>query len=78
MLARDADGRPVKDAEVTFAISLGGGALIDADGNEGSSLVVRTNALGIAQVRLRAGRFTVRQPLVRAAGPAGSATPPRR
>ncbi len=60
--ARDVDGRPVVGAAVTFIALQGGGTLIDEEGLEGGSLVVLTNALGIAEVTLRSGEQTSANP----------------
>ncbi len=63
VLVRDADGRPVKDAPVTFSVWSGGGALLDDQGAEAASFTTTTNALGMASVRLRSGTHTADDPV---------------
>lgn len=52
----DANGMPMANAPVVFQVSSGSGAQISADGtNWGQSIVVYTNASGVAQIDYSAG-----------------------
>ena len=55
--ARDGEGRPVKDARVTFIAQSGGGRFEDGD-----TYTTTTNHLGIATAPYRLGQSTAQQP----------------
>lgn len=63
VLVRAADGRPVKNAPVTFAVWSGGGTLIGESGARSSELIIPTNAQGIASITLEPGKHTEDDPV---------------
>ena len=54
---RDAAGRPVKDAIVTFSVVQGNGRLLDADNVERAQVSYTTNSAGVATARFRMGKL---------------------
>jgi RHS repeat-associated protein len=62
--ARDADGRPVKNASITFVMQAGGGRFED-----GESFTTTTNHLGIATAPFHLGRRTNLHPVFVRANP---------
>ncbi len=59
----DAAGRPVQGTEVTFYIWAGDGRLLDTQNQESTSLTLRSDARGMARVKLRSGKHTAANPL---------------
>ena len=64
VIIRDADGKPVKDASVTFTVAVGGARMIALGPGSGSSksplpqVVARTDRDGLAQVEVTLGKKT--------------------
>ncbi|UXI67070.1 RHS repeat-associated core domain-containing protein [Tahibacter amnicola] len=54
-LVLDIDGRPVKNAAVTFRVTSGGGKLTNADATDVAMIVARTDVAGRVAVKLKVG-----------------------
>jgi RHS repeat-associated protein len=65
VLVRDAAGRPVEGAPVTFTSIAGGGGFVDLLGGEHSVMTVVTGALGGASVAFALGEQTAANPVLR-------------